>query len=270
MASEWNTLLKQALQVRSYGAIQRLLTLSKYFIDINSTSATTTITTTTTTTATTTRSNGDCRQKSYHVKICAELSSDHIAHNKSMIYTSVDENMVKSYYTVLAVNSDDARIMSLFHKYNYSIEYPHELNCKCPPCRNDQLGQSKKRINTMQALSHPIWIGLTSNDPFLTSFKISKKCRKYRAFQDCYENVYNNIIKQNKDFCCALLDHIENEAEVQCLMQWNHEKFNPFSNVKDLDFVRLGIRYNQKEVSIKFVSRSFLLNSHREKAMGQC
>lgn len=265
MLEEWHSLLKEALLRRSYNATEKLLTLSSFFINPSNfsspaTTASTTPTTTTTTTTTATPiafnntsidSNSYTNQTNIFLPPKQETDGNRNKrkHHKVIYYHEDKENRYdQSYYTVLAVKTNDARFIKLFRMYNFTIDFPHEMNCKCLLCETDQIGQSKKRVNTLQALSSPLWIALTSEDPFLTSFKISKKCRKFRAFQDCYENVYDNIIKQNREFCCSLLDHIENENEVQCLMKRNHESFNPFTNVKHLDFIRLGIKYHQKEV----------------------
>jgi len=77
-----------------------------------------------------------------------------------------------------------------------------------------------------------------------------KECRRYRSQQDCYEKEYDAITKQNVRFCTGLLDQVRNENEVRCLMRWDEVSFEPFKNVKNLAFIRLGFKYDIKEVSI--------------------
>lgn len=235
MVLEWHSLLKEALQRKCYNATEKLLSVSSFLIN------------------TTPKDSCHVKLRAHNQEVSIENNNNNKRKASNLSLSRDERNSLSSSrddeYAALAVKTNDARFIKLFHAYNYTIDPPHEMDCKCLSCKSDQLGQSKKRISTLQVLSNPIWIGLTSSDPFLTSFQITKKCRIFSSFQDCYEEVYRKIIKQNKDFCCALLDHVKNETEVQCLMKRNHEKFYPFGNVKDLDFIRLGIQYKQKEVS---------------------
>lgn len=228
---EWETLLKESLQRRNYNATKILLNVSKHIMQNNNNISTNS------STADDWSNNNDERDNNGVINQI-ENSEKGSCHTIEKL----------SYYTVLAVQTHDVRFMKLFFSHGFTIALPHDINCHCFLCANDQLGQSKKRIETLQALSNPIWIGLTSEDPFFTSFKISKLLRKFRSFQDSYENVFKTILKQNKGFCCSLLDQIENETEVQCLMKWKCKHFKPFSQVKNFDFIRLSIKYKQKEV----------------------
>lgn len=235
---EWQALLKESIQRKSFKAAKTLMTISKYFLTPNS------------------EHSDNLNTFHKHSFERRERNNNFSGRDKKP-----DSSLETSYYTALAVQTKDIRFMKLFYSYQYRIEFPHETDCPCLLCEVDPLGQSKKRIVMLQALSNPIWIGLTSSDPFLMSFKISKRCRLFSSFHDCYEKVYQEIVKTNKDFCCSLLDHIENETEVQCLMNWKHKKFNPFSRVSGLDFIRLGIKYGLKEVGVLY-QEYFIVKPH--------
>lgn len=88
---------------------------------------------------------------------------------------------------ILAARNGNNQLMKLFIDKQYTIAPPHLIDCQCLKCQSNKLGQSKKRMETLQALSDPIWISLTSEDPFLTAFKLSKMSRKFSFQDDCFE-----------------------------------------------------------------------------------
>lgn len=49
---------------------------------------------------------------------------------------------------------------------------------------NDGLHRSLKRINTYRALASPAWISLTSSDPILSAFKLSRELQKRAKVED--------------------------------------------------------------------------------------
>ena len=92
---------------------------------------------------------------------------------------SIKESTI-SYLTVLAVQTNNIKFIRLMLSHGFDIQWPHLLDCRCWLCESDKLGQAKGRIETIQALSNPLWISLTCKDPFLTSFRITKICRQFR------------------------------------------------------------------------------------------
>lgn len=148
---------------------------------------------------------------------------------------------------MLAAKNGNLNLLKLFIKFNYTIPPPHYTDCQCMKCMRDKLRQSKHRIETMKALSNPYWISLTSDDPFLTAFKLRNLCRKFGMEDDSCENQYVGIARQNVDFCLELLDEIETENECACLMK--HKKYKDESD-EDVAFINMAIQYKQKEVSM--------------------
>ena len=151
---------------------------------------------------------------------------------------------------ILAAKNGNLNLLKLFLKYNYTIPPPHYTDCQCHKCTADKLRQSKHRIETMKALSNPYWISLTSDDPFLTAFKLRNLSEKFGAEDDSCENQYVSIAKQNVEFCLELLDEIETEAECICLMK--HKKYKE-ERGEDVAFINMAIEYEQKEVYYKGV-----------------
>ncbi|XP_057296724.1 short transient receptor potential channel 4-like isoform X2 [Hydractinia symbiolongicarpus] len=125
------------------------------------------------------------------------------------------------------------------------ITEPHDFGCLCSVCSVDRLGQSKRRIEHLKALSNPVWIGLTSTDPFLTAFKIYKKCKTLGRQEDCFEKTYHQLKDDCQRFCCQLLDQLESENEVICLMKYDEIRVKENGH---LSFIKLAIEYEQKEV----------------------
>ena len=70
----------------------------------------------------------------------------------------------------------------------------------------------------------------------------------YRSQQDCFEKEYELLAKESMLFCTGLLDNVHDEMEVRHLMRWREKKFEPFKDVHELAFIRLGFKYNVKEV----------------------
>ena len=113
-----------------------------------------------------------------------------------------------SHALILAARNGNYQLMKLFIDKHYSIAPPHRLDCNCLKCQDNKLGQSKKRLEALQALSNPLWISLTSEDPFLTAFKLCKQSRKFSEQDDCFENDYQQLARSNQQFCLDLLDEI--------------------------------------------------------------
>jgi len=52
------------------------------------------------------------------------------------------------------------------------------------------LHRSLKRINTFRALASPAWISLTSSDPILSAFKLSRELQKRAKVEDEFKVEY--------------------------------------------------------------------------------
>lgn len=110
---------------------------------------------------------------------------------------------------ILAAREGKYQLMKLFIDKQYSIAPPHPIDCFCLKCQDNKLGQSKKRLESLQALSNPLWIALTSEDPFFTAFKLCASARKFGVQDDCFESSYRELSEANQKFALGLLDEVE-------------------------------------------------------------
>ena len=114
-----------------------------------------------------------------------------------------------SHAMILAARKGNYQLIKLFLDNHYSIALPHPLDCSCLRCQDNKLGQSKRRLEALQALSNPLYIYLTSEDPFLTAFKLCAMARQFGVQDDCFENNYRELAEANQKFCLCMLDEIE-------------------------------------------------------------
>ena len=110
---------------------------------------------------------------------------------------------------ILAARNGNYQLIKLFLDKQYSISLPHRLDCSCLRCQDNKLGKSKRRLEALQALSNPLYISLTSEDPFLTAFKLCASAREFGIQDDCFENNYKELADANQKFCLFLLDEVE-------------------------------------------------------------
>ena len=150
---------------------------------------------------------------------------------------------------ILAAQAGNVALIRLFLSRGYIIHTPHDLDCPCTKCLTDPLGQAKARIETLSAISNPIWIALTADDPFLTIFKLCKASKTFGKQEDCFEKIFHELTLKQKHFCLQLLDQIESKEEELVIMNFGEVKPD-FSDGDDWDlkFIKLAIEYNQKEV----------------------
>ena len=86
------------------------------------------------------------------------------------------------------------------HKHYWLIGVVHQPQCaqsfcsSCEACEeeriNDGLHRSLKWINKYRALASPAWISLTSSDPILSAFKLSRELQKRAKVEDEFKDQY--------------------------------------------------------------------------------
>ncbi|XP_067136884.1 short transient receptor potential channel 4-like [Centruroides vittatus] len=123
-----------------------------------------------------------------------------------------------------AAINENFEITRLLLHHGYTVEKPHLPRCTCMDCRTDHfkkfetLGESLARINAYRALASPIYIVLTSKDPILTSFKLSRET--YHLSRDFpeHQDVYLKLSDQCSKFAADLLEQCKNTEEVELLL----------------------------------------------------
>ena len=83
-----------------------------------------------------------------------------------------------------------------------------QVSCGCENCTGDKLGQTKLRLETLKALSCPVWVALTSDDPFLGMFKLCKWCREFSKENISFGAEYEALSKKAVNLCEELLDEV--------------------------------------------------------------
>ena len=79
---------------------------------------------------------------------------------------------------MLAAHVNEIDIIRVLLRRGEIIKKPHHSLCECTPCNNkrrfDPLKHSLAGIHAYRAMSSPAYISLTSQDPILTAFLLSK------------------------------------------------------------------------------------------------
>ena len=111
----------------------------------------------------------------------------------------------------------------------------------------------------LRALTNPVWISLTAEDPFLESFKLCQLNRDLRHCTDSFQAEYDKIYETSKDYGVDLMDEIRTNEEGATLMRF--KKIAKRSDCNGLDFIKFAIDYDQKEVIAHSVTQHFLAST---------
>uniref|UniRef100_A0A1I8BA53 TRP_2 domain-containing protein n=1 Tax=Meloidogyne hapla TaxID=6305 RepID=A0A1I8BA53_MELHA len=170
---------------------------------------------------------------------------------------------------ILAAHLNQFEILQMLLRKDAIIEKPHKHYCSCEVCEeeriSDGLHRSLKRINTYRALASPAWISLTSSDPVLSAFKLSRELQKRAKvedeFKDQYLQLYGIIIQfmnkvlqkeQCKHYAVDLLNQCRSTEEVMAVLNkednFCNEEVDLSSAKCSLARLKLAIKYEQKTV----------------------
>ena len=154
---------------------------------------------------------------------------------------------------VLAAQRGNYELIKVFLSHRYCIELPHDILCGCWVCKDDPLDSLKTRIAAYKALCNPIWLSLTSKDPFITAFSLNQELTRLQRFEDSYENIFSAMKVQIQSFCMDLLDCVESTTE-----QYNIINMVDYNNCNDegvdkkrdwsLKFINCAFKYKLKKV----------------------
>lgn len=123
-----------------------------------------------------------------------------------------------------AAINENFEITRLLLNLGHTIEKPHLPRCSCMECRTDKwkkfetLGESLARIDAYRALSSPVYIILTSTDPILTAFKLSRETYHLSVDFPEHQDVYLKLSDQCSKFAADLLEQCKNTEEVELLL----------------------------------------------------
>ncbi|XP_033743329.1 LOW QUALITY PROTEIN: transient receptor potential-gamma protein-like [Pecten maximus] len=161
---------------------------------------------------------------------------------------------------ILAAHRDNYEIIKLLLDRGYRIPKPHDVRCICKNClhgsNEDSLRHSRSRINAYRALASPSLIALSSKDPILTSFELSRELKRLSKLENEFKLDYEKLAKKCKEFAVDLLEQTRGSKELEIIL--NHDIGNhgvtppeqtepPAEEKVRLSRLKLAIKFNQKK-----------------------
>lgn len=152
---------------------------------------------------------------------------------------------------VVAAHLGSYEAINVFLSKGFELEKPHDVLCKCETCQEDLFSVSQKRLDIYRALANPVYISITSSDPFITTFKLINELQTLAFREDEYEKDYLALAQQCCQFSLGLLDECRTSREQNSILNYpgidaSDEEFAE----GNLGLVNCAISYNQKEVSL--------------------
>ncbi|XP_077596967.1 short transient receptor potential channel 4-like isoform X1 [Stigmatopora nigra] len=153
---------------------------------------------------------------------------------------------------ILAAHTNNYEIIKLLVQKGVSVPQPHEVRCNCVECVSssdvDSLRHSRSRLNIYKALSSPSLIALSSEDPFLTAFRLSWELQELSKVENEFKSEYEELSQQCKEFAKDLLDQTRSSRELEMILNYRDD-FNLLEEEGNGDLARLklAIKYHQKE-----------------------
>ena len=194
-----------------------------------------------------------------------ELGVAESQRTESSSFSLAWKNKVNVKAVILAAQKGNYELIKLFLSRGFRIDAPHEILCGCYTCKHDPLGSTKARIMTYSAISNPMWIALTSEDPFLTAFSLSREITLLQNFEDSYENAFAAMKAQVQTFCLELLDCVESGAEQLKIVNMIEHVDRSDEDVThrpewSLKFIKCAFTYKLKKVSHALIDHLFPLH----------
>ncbi|XP_066507445.1 short transient receptor potential channel 4a [Hoplias malabaricus] len=153
---------------------------------------------------------------------------------------------------ILAAHTNNYEIIKLLVQKGVSVPQPHEVRCNCVECVSssdvDSLRHSRSRLNIYRALASPSLIALSSEDPFLTAFRLSWELQELSKVENEFKSEYEELSHQCKQFAKDLLDQTRSSRELELILNYRDD-INPLEDEgnNDLARLKLAIKYHQKE-----------------------
>ncbi|KAL2094258.1 hypothetical protein ACEWY4_008977 [Coilia grayii] len=153
---------------------------------------------------------------------------------------------------ILAAHTNNYEIIKLLVQKGVSVPQPHEVRCNCVECVSgsdvDSLRHSRSRLNIYRALASPSLIALSSEDPFLTAFRLSWELQELSKVENEFKSEYEELSQQCKQFAKDLLDQTRSSRELEIILNYRDD-VDPLEEdgSNDLARLKLAIKYHQKE-----------------------
>uniref|UniRef100_A0A3Q2XVA1 Transient receptor potential cation channel, subfamily C, member 4a n=1 Tax=Hippocampus comes TaxID=109280 RepID=A0A3Q2XVA1_HIPCM len=153
---------------------------------------------------------------------------------------------------ILAAHTNNYEIVKLLVQKGVTMPQPHEVRCNCVECVSssdvDSLRHSRSRLNIYKALSSPSLIALSSEDPFLTAFRLSWELQELSKVENEFKSEYEELSQQCKEFAKDLLDQTRSSRELEMILNYRDDvNLLEEEGNGDLARLKLAIKYHQKE-----------------------
>ncbi|XP_047463898.1 short transient receptor potential channel 4-like [Mugil cephalus] len=153
---------------------------------------------------------------------------------------------------ILAAHTNNYEIIKLLVQKGVSMPQPHEVRCNCVECVSssdvDSLRHSRSRLNIYRALSSPSLIALSSEDPFLTAFRLSWELQELSKVENEFKSEYEELSQQCKQFAKDLLDQTRSSRELEMILNYRDDmNLLEEEGNNELARLKLAIKYHQKE-----------------------
>ncbi|XP_057378042.1 transient receptor potential protein-like [Daphnia carinata] len=154
---------------------------------------------------------------------------------------------------ILAAHRNNYEILKLLLDRGAALPMPHDVRCGCDECmassKADSLRHSRSRINAYRALASPSLIALSSKDPILTAFELSKELSRMSIIESEFTVDYKQLEQQCQKFATSLLDHVRSSYELETLLNYSHDSEDVWEpgERQTLDRLELAIKYTQKD-----------------------
>ena len=192
------------------------------------------------------------------VSILLDLALTHLKLDKQLLPRDQESDLGAKWMDkrdikplILAAQGSRLLLTKMFLARGFKILPPHDIMCECQKCQADPLAQSKLRIDVYKAICNPVWISLTSIDPFITVFQLCHELERLNKIEDAYENEYASMCTQCQDYCTDLLDCVNTTEEQHSLMNMKDSTYTDGQRRKStLGLLKKAIHYKQKRVSL--------------------
>lgn len=152
---------------------------------------------------------------------------------------------------IVSAQHGNFEMINLFLAKGFKLEREHSVTCKCEDCLMDMFVTSQRRLEIYRAIANPMWISVTSNDPFLTAFELSDSLKSLARKEDEYVKEYEHLSVQCSQYAMALLDECRTSKEQRIVLSYPGDNANESDYMEDsLGLVNSAISYGQKEVSL--------------------
>ncbi|XP_022252620.1 transient-receptor-potential-like protein [Limulus polyphemus] len=150
----------------------------------------------------------------------------------------------------LAIQKGDFAIVSLLLERGHRIERPHIPSCLCNVCkeslRNPSYDLAAWRMSCYRAISSPIYVALTSDDPILATFLLHDELQLCISMDEQYREEYVIMCEDLRQFAVDLISMCESQLEVKLVLS---QEFSDTRNIHTVyPTLYLALELSQKEV----------------------